>query len=178
MIHLQELRKERPLVTAGESCASRRLLAGRRNWANRKSDSLRRLEVPKGSFSFGNRPLPRTAAPGARFVTRGGAVARMRCFLPRLRQLLPCRRHEERRCTPVAVAADDSQANPATVTHVDQLIESSGRTVNVLVDFDNPKDGETRGLTSSRRRGHAGDSTEAGQSFGRSEGSLRFRIFG
>jgi hypothetical protein len=27
----------------------------------------------------------------------------------------------------------------ATVTHVEQLIESSGRTVNVYVDFDNPK---------------------------------------
>ena len=80
-------------------------------------------------------------------MTRGSAAATCAAFFPQADNgfFVVGTRKGDVHLWPLP-AADMQPEIKASVTHVEQSIESSGRTVNVLVDFDNPKIGENRYL--------------------------------
>jgi WD domain, G-beta repeat len=145
IIHLQDLRKERPLVTGGES--------GRFNtfaiWSpeiDKKADNrlIATTGGTEGVVQLWRAPSADVrGAEVARLVTKGLAAATCASFSPQGENgfiVVGTKKGEVHLWTLPGV---DVQAEvKSTVTHVNQEIESSGRTVNVLVDFDNPKVGE------------------------------------
>src|SRR5205823_3071222 len=146
VIHLQELRKERPLVTAGEAVRFTTFTA----WSpelDKKPDN--RLIATTGGTEgvvqlwWGPTGEGR-GAEVARFVTHNYAAATCAAFSPQAESgfLVVGTRKGEVHLWPLPTESEIKTLVPTTVTHVEQNIESSGRTVNVLVDFDNPKVGD------------------------------------
>lgn len=144
IIHLQDLRKERPLMTAGEG--------GRFSTFAKWSPELKgenRLIATTGATD-GVVQLwraPTADARGAeiaRLVTRGMAPATSVAFSPQGEAgfVVVGTRKGDVHLWPLPTGTDVQAEIQATVTHVDPAIESSGRTVNVLVDFENPKVGD------------------------------------
>jgi WD40 repeat protein len=145
VMHLQDMRKERPLVTAGEAGRFTTFAA----WSpelDKKPDN--RLIATTGGAE-GVVQLwraPTTAARGAevaRYVTRGAAAATCAAFSPLAENgfvVVGTRKGDVHLWNLPATTVQTDV--PATVTFVEPNIESSGRTVNVLVDFVNPKVGD------------------------------------
>lgn len=143
VIHLQELRKERPLVTAGEAARFTNFSA----WSP-DSRVIATTGAAEGIVQLWKAPTAKERASEiARLVTRDGSAATCAAFSPVADNgfvVVGTRKgHVHLWQTP---AADVQEEIKAKVTHVEQSIESSGRTVNVLVDFENPKLGENRYL--------------------------------
>jgi WD40 repeat protein len=143
VIHLQDLRKERPLVTAGEAARFTTFTA----W----SPDGKTIATTGGAEGVVQLWLAPTAkergSEMARFVTHNTAAATCAAFSPQAENgfLVVGTRKGEVHLWPLP--KDESQPEvQATVTHVDQNIDSAGRTVNVLVDFTNPKVGENHYL--------------------------------
>ena len=80
----------------------------------------------------------------ARYVTRGSAAATCVAFSPTAANgfLVVGTRKGDVHLWPLPTGTDVQAEIQTTVTAVPQEIESSGRTVNVLVDFVNQKDGD------------------------------------
>jgi hypothetical protein len=144
IIHLEELRKERPLVTAGE--------AGRfttfTTWSPEIGKADRRLIATTGTadgvIHLWRAPTAEVrGAEVARLVTRGQAAATCAAFSPDAQNgfLVVGTRKGDVHLWEMPAPDVQFEFN-AFVTHVDPSIEASGRTVNVLVDFENPKDGD------------------------------------
>ncbi len=143
VIHLEKLRKERPLITAGESARFTTFAA----WSP-DSKEIATTGGAEGIVQLWRAPSASDrGAEIARFVTRGSASATCAAFSPQADNgfLVVGTRKGDVHLWPLP-AADMQPEIKANVTHVEQSIESSGRTVNVLVDFDNPKMGENRYL--------------------------------
>jgi len=89
---------------------------------------------------------PTTEARGAevaRLVTRWSAAATCAAFSPQADNGFVVVGTRKGDVHLWALPGTDIQDEvPSSVTFVEQNIESSGRTVNVLVDFDNPKRGD------------------------------------
>jgi WD40 repeat protein len=149
IIHLQDLRKERPLVTGGDAARFMNFTA----WSPEmsKSPDDRRIATTgaaDGVVQLWRAPTAKQrAAEVARFVTRSGAAATCAAFSPSAENgfLVVGTRKGDVHLWPLMGSEVQAEVD-ATVTHVDNSIESSGRTVNVLIDFDNPKAGETKHL--------------------------------
>jgi WD40 repeat protein len=144
VIHLKDLRKERPLVTAGESIRFNTFTA----WSpelDKKADN--RLVATTGGVEgvvqLWRAPTGETrGAEVSRMVTRGSAAATCAAFSPLAENgfLVVGTRKGDVHLWPLPSDTDvREELTKAKVTHVEPLIESSGRTVNVLVDFENPK---------------------------------------
>jgi WD40 repeat protein len=149
VIHLQDLRKERPLATAGESARFSTFAC----WSpelNKNADDRRiaTTGAAEGVIQLWKAPTSKDrASEVARFVTRGGAAVTCAAFCPVGDNCFLVVGTQKGAVHLWPLPAADSQTEVAAkVTHVDASIESSGRTVNVLVDFDNPKVGETARL--------------------------------
>jgi hypothetical protein len=145
VIHLQDLRKERPLVTAGEAGRFTTFTAWSPELPGRADTRLiATTGGAEGVVQLWRAPTADTrGAEVARLVTRGQTPATCAAFspVPENGFLVVGTRKGEVQLW--ALPAPDVQAElKAQVTHVDQTIESSGRTVNVLVDFDNPRFGD------------------------------------
>lgn len=146
VIHLQDLRKERPLVTAGESARFSTFTC----WSPEltKGTDDRRIATTgaaEGVVQLWKAPTAKDRASEiARFVTRGGAAATCAAFCPVGDSCFLVVGTQKGAVHLWPLPAADAQAEvTAKVTHVDPAIESSGRTVNVLVDFENQKVGES-----------------------------------
>jgi HlyD family secretion protein/WD domain, G-beta repeat len=146
VIHLQELRKERPLMTAGEAGRFTTFAA----WSpdlDKKPDN-RRIATTGGTEGVVELWLAPTqdarGAEVARFVTRGLAAATCAAFSPQGENgfLVVGTRKGDVHLWSLPTGAGAQNEIRSTVTFVEPNIESSGRTVNVLVDFDNPKLGD------------------------------------
>jgi len=145
VVHLQELRKERPLTTAGEAGRFSTFAA----WSpelDKKPDNrlIATTGGAEGVVQLWRAPTAdNRGTEVARLVTRGAAAATCVAFSPTADNgfLVVGTRKGDVHLWPLT--GTDVQAEvPATVTFVEPNIESSGRTVNVLVDFDNPKAGD------------------------------------
>jgi hypothetical protein len=149
ILHLQDLRKERPLVTAGEANRFTTFTA----WSpelDKKADNrlIATTGGAEGIVQLWRAPTAQSrGAEVARMVTRGSAAATCAAFSPLGENgfIVVGTRKGDVHLWPLP-APDVVAEVTATVTHVENTIESSGRTVPVLVDFDNPKIGETRFL--------------------------------
>lgn len=145
VIHLQDMRKERPLTTAGEGGRFTTFAA----WSPEldKQPDNRRIATTGGVEGVVQLWRAPTAdargAEVARFYTRGLAAATSAAFGPQADSpfLVVGTRKGEVHLWPLPTGAGVQAEVKATVTQVEQNIDSSGRTVNVLVDFDNPKVG-------------------------------------
>jgi WD40 repeat protein len=149
VIHLQELRKERPLLTAGEAGRFTTFTAVSPE-LGKKADNrvIATTGGTEGVVQLWRAPTAETrGAEIARFVTRGAAAATCAAFSPLGEDgfLVVGTRKGDVHLWPLPAADVQAQLG-TTVTYVEQSIESSGRTVNVLVDFDNPKSPEGRYL--------------------------------
>jgi WD domain, G-beta repeat len=142
VIHLEELRKERPLVT-GESIRFSTFTA----WSpelDKKQDNrlVATTGAAEGVVQLWRAPTAESrGSEVARLMTRGSAAAMCAAFSPQPENgfLVVGTRKGDVHVWPMPSDTDvKAETLPATVTHVDDSIESSGRTVNVLVDFDNP----------------------------------------
>jgi len=143
VIHLKDLRKERPLVTAGESVRFNTFTA----WSpelDKKPDN--RLVATTGGVEgvvqLWRAPTGQTrGAEVSRMVTRGSAAATCAAFSPLAENgfLVVGTRKGDVHLWALPSDTDVKDELNAKVTHVEQLIESSGRTVNVIVDFNNKK---------------------------------------
>jgi WD40 repeat protein len=149
VFHLQDLRKERPLVTAGESGRFTTFTA----WSpelNKDPDNrlIATTGGAEGIVQLWRAPTAKArGAEVARMVTRGSAAATCAAFSPNGENgfLVVGTKKGDVHLWPLP--ASDVQAEvKAKVTHVENTIESSGRTVPVLVDFDNRKVGPNRFL--------------------------------
>jgi hypothetical protein len=145
VIHLQEMRKERPLTTAGEAGRFSTFAA----WSpelDKKSDNrlIATTGGAEGVVQLWRAPTAdNRGTEVARLVTRGAAAATCAAFSPTADNgfLVVGTRKGDVHLWPLP--GIDVQAEvKAQVTFVEPNIESSGRTVNVLVDFDNPKVGD------------------------------------
>jgi WD40 repeat protein len=142
VIHLQDLRKERPLVTAGESGRFTTFTA----WSpelDKKTDNrlVATTGGAEGVVQLWRAPTAEArGAEIARLVTRGQAAATCATFSPTAENgfVVVGTRKGDVHLWPLPTGTDVQAELTATVTHVEPSIESSGRTVNVLVDFDNP----------------------------------------
>ena len=145
VMHLAELRKERPLVTAGE--------AGRFTtfaiWSpelDKKPDNrlIATTGGAEGVVQLWRAPTSEArGAEVARLMTRGAAGATCAAFSPLPDNgfvVVGTRKGDVHLWNLPKTTVQNSV--PAKVTFVEPNIESSGRTVNVLVDFKNPKDGD------------------------------------
>jgi len=143
VIHLKDLRKERPLVTAGESIRFNTFTA----WSpelDKKPDN--RLVATTGGVEgvvqLWRAPTEKSrGAEVSRMVTRGSAAATCAAFSPLAENgfLVVGTRKGDVHLWPLPSDTDVREELNEKVTHVEQLIESSGRTVNVLVNFENKK---------------------------------------
>lgn len=146
VIHLQDMRKERPLATAGEAGRFTTFAA----WSPEldKQPDNRRIATTGGAegvVHLWRAPTPDArGAEVARFFTGGSATATSAAFSPQADNpfLVVGTRRGEVHLWSVPTGATVQSEVPAKVTQVEQSIESSGRTVNVLVNFDNPKPGD------------------------------------
>jgi hypothetical protein len=145
VINLQDLRKERPLVTGGESGRFTTFAA----WSpeiDKKADNrlIATTGGMEGVVQLWRAPSAEVrGAEVARLVTKGLAAATCASFSPQGENGFVVVGTKKGEVHLWPVSGTDMQAEvKASVTHVEQLIESSGRTVNVLVDVDNPKVGE------------------------------------
>jgi WD40 repeat protein len=146
VMHLQELRKERPLMTAGEAGRFTTFAA----WSPELGGTPdNRLIVTTGGAE-GVVQLwraPTAADHGAevaRLMTRGAAAATCAAFSPVAENgfVVVGTRKGDVHLWALPTGTDVKDNVPAAVTFVEPNIESSGRTVNVLVDFNNPKHGD------------------------------------
>jgi WD40 repeat protein len=145
VLHLQDLRKERPLITAGEG--------GRFNtfavWSpelDKKPDNrlIATTGAVEGVVQLWRAPTAELRGTEvARMVTRDSAAATCCAFSPIADNgfVVVGTRKGAVQLWPLP-GTDVKAEIPAVVTAIPQEIESSGRTLNVLVDFDNPKIGE------------------------------------
>jgi WD40 repeat protein len=146
ILHLQELRKERPLVTGGEAVRFTTFAA----WSpelDKKADNrmIATTGGAEGVVQLWRAPsADARGAEVARYVTRESAAATCAAFSPLGENgfLVVGTRKGYVHLWPLPTESEAKAQIPTTVTHVEQNIESSGRTVNVLVDFDNPKVGD------------------------------------
>jgi WD40 repeat protein len=141
IIHLQELRKERPLTIAGEAARFTTFAA----WSP-DAKAIATTGGAEGVVQLWRSPTAKDrAAEIAHFVTRGSAAATCAAFSPLADNgfVVVGTKKGVVHLWPLP-AADMKPEVKATVTFVEQNIDSSGRTVNVLVDFDNPKLGENQ----------------------------------
>lgn len=146
VIHLQDLRKERPLATAGDAVRFSTFTA----WSpvmDAKSDDrlIATTGGADGVVQLWRAPTADARAMEvARLVTRGSAGATCAAFCPTAENgfIAVGTRKGEVHLWPLPSNTELQGELKATVTHVDKSIESGGRTVNVLVDFDNPKAGD------------------------------------
>jgi WD40 repeat protein len=142
VLHLQDLRKERPLVTAGEGGRFSTFAI----WSpelDKKPDNrlIATTGGTEGVVQLWRAPTPEARGTEvARMVTRDSAAATCCAFSPLADNgfIVVGTRKGAVQLWPLPGTDVKAELN-ATVTTVDQNIESSGRTVNVLVDFDNPK---------------------------------------
>jgi WD40 repeat protein len=140
VIHLEELRKERPLVT-GDAIRFSTFTA----WSpelDKKPDNrlVATTGAAEGVVQLWRAPTAETRGTEvARLVTRGSAAAMCAAFSPQAENgfIVVGTRKGDVHVWPLPKATDVVELK-STVTHVEPSIESSGRTVNVLVDFDNP----------------------------------------
>jgi WD40 repeat protein len=140
VVHLQDMRKERPLTTAGE--------AGRFTtfaiWSpelDKKADNrlIASTGGAEGVVQLWRAPTSEArGAEVARFVTRGAAGATCAAFSPLADNgfLVVGTRKGDVHLWNLPNTTVQTEVK-AAVTFVEPNIESSGRTVNVLVDFDN-----------------------------------------
>ena len=146
VIHLQELRKERPLITAGESGRFSTFAI----WSpelEKKADNrlIATTGGAEGVVQLWRAPMADArGAEVTRFVTRGLAAATCAAFSPQGENgfIVVGTKKGDVHLWPLPSGTDVQPELKATVTHVANEIESSGRSVNVLVDFDNRKEGD------------------------------------
>jgi WD40 repeat protein len=147
VIHLQDLRKERPLVTAGEAVRFTTFTA----WSpelDKKADNrlIATTGGAEGVVQLWRAPTAENrGAEVARLITRGAAAATCAAFSPQGENgfLVVGTRKGDVHLWPLPSGTEvKAEVLQAQVTHVNQEIDSAGRTVNVLVDFVNPKDGD------------------------------------
>jgi WD40 repeat protein len=146
VIHLQEMRKERPLVTAGEAVRFTTFTA----WSpevDKKPDNrlIATTGGVEGVVQLWRAPTGENrGAEVARFVTHNNAAATCAAFNPQGENgfLVVGDRKGEVHLWPLPNETEAKTVIHTTVTHVENNIDSSGRTVNVLVDFDNEKLGD------------------------------------
>jgi WD40 repeat protein len=142
VIHLQDLRKERPLATASAAGRFTTFTA----WSpelDKKADNrlIATTGGAEGVVQLWRAPTADTrGAEVARLVTREHAAPTCAAFSPQGENgfLVVGTRKGDVHLWPLP-STDVRAELTSTVRHVEQSIESSGRTVNVLVDFDNPK---------------------------------------
>ena len=142
IIHLQELRKERPLATGGEGVRFNTFTA----WSpelDKKADNrlIATTGALEGVVQLWRAPTGEArGAEVARLVTRGMSAPTCAAFSPQAENgfLVVGTRKGEVHLWPLPSNIDVAEVN-STVTHVDNAIDSSGRTVNVLVEFNNPQ---------------------------------------
>ncbi|HJZ59876.1 MAG TPA: hypothetical protein VKE74_33350, partial [Gemmataceae bacterium] len=144
VIHLEKARKERPLMTAGEAARFMTFAA----WSPKLDKEGNRLIATTGGaegvVQLWRAPTDQArGAEVARMITRGGAAATCAAFSPEGANgfVVVGTRRGAVHVWPLPTT-EVKDAVYATVTHVEKLIESSGRSVNVIVDFENPKLGE------------------------------------
>jgi WD40 repeat protein len=141
VIHLEEMRKERPLVT-GEAIRFSTFTA----WSpelDKKPDNrlVATTGAADGVVQLWRAPTAEDRGTEvARLVTRESAAAMCAAFSPQAENgfVVVGTRKGYVHLWPLPKATDVPVSLNSTVTHVEPLIDSSGRTVNVLVDFDNP----------------------------------------
>jgi WD40 repeat protein len=146
VIHLQDLRKERPLTTAGEAGRFTTFAA----WSpelDKKPDNrlIATTGGAEGVVQLWRAPTADNRGTEiARYVTRGAAAATCVAFNPTAENgfMVVGTRKGDVHLWPLPTGTDVKAEITAQVTFVEPNIESSGRTVNVLVDFDNPKVGD------------------------------------
>jgi len=144
ILHLQDLRKERPLVTGGEAVRFTTFAT----WSpelDKKADNrlIATTGGAEGVIQLWRAPTADARGTEvARLVTRGSAAATCAAFSPLAENgfLVVGTRKGDVHLWPLPSEKDAKTLITTTVTHVEQNIESSGRTVNVLVDFDNLKE--------------------------------------
>ena len=142
IIHLQRMRKERPLAVAGEAVRFNTFAI----WSpelEKKADNrlIATTGAADGVVQLWRAPTAQTrGSEVARLVTRDASPATCAAFSPVADNpfIVVGTRKGEVFLWPLP--SSEAQAEFKTkVTFVDPAIESSGRTVNVMVDFDNPK---------------------------------------
>ncbi|HKB04720.1 MAG TPA: HlyD family efflux transporter periplasmic adaptor subunit, partial [Gemmataceae bacterium] len=145
VIHLQDARKERPLVTAGEAARFLTFSA----WSPKLDKSENRMIATTGGaegvVQLWRAPTDQVrGAEVARLITRGGAAATCAAFSPEGANgfVVVGTKKGAVHLWPLPTAEVKDKV-PATVTHVENLIDTAGRSVGVVVDFENPKLGET-----------------------------------
>jgi biotin carboxyl carrier protein len=145
VIHLQDARKERPLVTAGEAARFQTFSA----WSPKLDKAENRMIATTGGaegvVQLWRAPTDQTrAAEVARLIIRGGVAATCAAFSPEGPNgfVVVGTKKGAVHLWPLPTAEVKDKI-PATVTHVESQFETSGRSVGVVVDFDNPKLGET-----------------------------------
>ena len=145
VMHLQELRKERPLVTAGEAGRFTTFAAWSPELGGKADNRLiATTGGAEGVVQLWRAPTSEErGAEVARYMTRGAAAATCAAFSPQAENgfVVVGTRKGDVHLWNLPGTAVKSEVD-ATVTFVEPNIESSGRTVNVLIDFENPRVGE------------------------------------
>ncbi|MSR54470.1 MAG: hypothetical protein EXS09_14455 [Gemmataceae bacterium] len=142
IIHLQRMRKERPLAMAGEAVRFHTFAI----WSpelDKKADNrlIATTGAADGVVQLWRAPTAQArGSEVARLVTRDASPATCAAFSPIADSpfIVVGTRKGEVFLWPLPSSEAQAEFN-TTVTFVENSIESSGRSVNVLVDFDNPK---------------------------------------
>jgi len=150
VIHLEALRKERPLASGGDSIRFNTFTA----WSpelDKKADNrlIATTGAMEGVVQLWRAPTGEArGAEIARLVTRGASTPTCAAFSPLADNgfLVVGTRKGEVHVWPLPSDTDVRAELKAKVTHVEDAIESSGRTVNVLVDFVNRKTADNKHL--------------------------------
>jgi WD40 repeat protein len=143
VIHLKEGRKERPIITGGESARFHTFTA----WSPelKKGDDTRLIATTSsndGVVQLWRAPTSTTrSAEVARLITRRGAQVTDAAFSPVGENgfIVVGTKKGDVHLWELPNVDDLKSELRSTVTHVENLIESSGRTSRVLVDFENPQ---------------------------------------
>ncbi len=143
VIHLQDGRKERPLIAAGEAARFQTFAA----WSpeiDKKEDNrlIAAAGAAEGVVQLWRAPsATERGTEYARLICKNYAAASCAAFSPAAANgfVVVGTRKGEVNLWPLPADADLKTELKAKVSHVEQAIDSSGRTARVFVDFENPK---------------------------------------